>query len=404
MLICRPSQEWSDATVDGVLIHRRPTVHLRGLGRVVRDIELQAHIIGALSSFVRLAQARIVVDVIESPEWLAEGLLLGGLRNVALVMHLHTPVCLLHEQSGDAQRLSYRLSNHLERWSTHRSDAIMAASHMLAKRLVGAGWLPPQRMVDIIPLPVDMERVACVSGPQETLPIALAVGRVEARKAPELLASAVAMVAEEVPDAKAVFVGRSSGDVAGEPYVSWVSQRLSSAGRCTFVGEVSPGAVVAWYGRSRVVVVASRFESFSIAAVEGMAAGRPVVVSDSVGAEELVRDTGAGVVVPVGDVEVLAAAILPYLLDPVLAEKAGAEGRRIVAERCDPDTVAETRERVYKRAIASRRGGPGSAFRPSGAMTVMTSLIVRCIEREFLSRQPRSPWRRGGFRRRSARG
>jgi glycosyltransferase involved in cell wall biosynthesis len=90
-------------------------------------------------------------------------------------------------------------------------------------------------------------------------------------------------------------------------------------------------------------------------ALEAMAAGRPVVCTDQVGAAEHVTAAGAGTVVPVGRIHDLAEALAVFLDHAEAAERAGTRGRDAVRDRCDPDAAAAAREQLYQEAIVARR-------------------------------------------------
>jgi glycosyltransferase involved in cell wall biosynthesis len=89
--------------------------------------------------------------------------------------------------------------------------------------------------------------------------------------------------------------------------------------------------VEAIYADSEVFVQTSRYEALSIALVEAMASGLPVVASDVGETSELVRETVNGYVVSVGDVEAIAAGVELLLGDDVLrgrlAEAAARDAR-----------------------------------------------------------------------------
>jgi phosphatidylinositol alpha-mannosyltransferase len=73
------------------------------------------------------------------------------------------------------------------------------------------------------------------------------------------------------------------------------------------------------------------FESFGLVLVEAMAAGRPVVTSDIPGYREVVRHEVEGLLVPPGDEEGLAAALLRLLADKEQQERMGRNGRERAA-------------------------------------------------------------------------
>lgn len=84
------------------------------------------------------------------------------------------------------------------------------------------------------------------------------------------------------------------------------------------------------YGRASVVVLALKpnlhVSGLSVL-LEAMACSRPVVVTDSPGLREYVRDGETGVVVPLGDADALAAGVEELLADPERARTLGAAGR-----------------------------------------------------------------------------
>jgi glycosyltransferase involved in cell wall biosynthesis len=183
-------------------------------------------------------------------------------------------------------------------------------------------------------------------------PVILVIGRVEPRKAPEVVVEATARLAEEIEGVELVMVGGSGGELNGRPYRQWVRSEAERLGvRLTLVGHADRDEILQWYGRSRVVAVPSHFESFSITAVEGAACGRPVICSPRVGAREVLGND-PGLTVPVGDAEALADRMRPFLLDAGLAEQTGKRLHDAVAEACAPSRVAAERVAVYEDAIA----------------------------------------------------
>jgi len=98
------------------------------------------------------------------------------------------------------------------------------------------------------------------------------------------------------------------------------------------------------YRRSRVVVVAlhpNLHVSGVTVALEAMACGRPVVITDTPGMRDYVEDGETGLLVPAGDPAALATAIADLLLDPDRAAAFGAAGRRSVERRFTTEMQAQ---------------------------------------------------------------
>jgi glycosyltransferase involved in cell wall biosynthesis len=136
---------------------------------------------------------------------------------------------------------------------------------------------------------------------------------------------------------------------------TWLERRAGELGLpCRLVGHVAFSELLDLYAEARVVVVPSRFENFSVAGLEGMAAARPVVATSTNGMAYLIERSSGGTIVPPDDPQALAAAIAPYLADPGHAAATGARGRTEVAS-LNARVIARRREEAYRRAIDAHR-------------------------------------------------
>ena len=121
------------------------------------------------------------------------------------------------------------------------------------------------------------------------------------------------------------------------------------------VGPVAPDDVTRVIEEARYAVVPSTCdEVFGLAALEAMAAGRPVVASDVGALPELVG-TGRGRLVPPGDAAALADALQRYAEDPSVAAAEGARAREFVADEYSPEVHLAGLEAAYEIAIELRR-------------------------------------------------
>jgi glycosyltransferase involved in cell wall biosynthesis len=125
-----------------------------------------------------------------------------------------------------------------------------------------------------------------------------------------------------------------------------------------FEGFVPERALVDFYNTCQVFVLPAtdaRQEGYGLVAMEAMACGVPVVVTDAAGIADLVRDCNAGLVVPARDPSALAGAIEQFLSDPELARHQGAQGRKAVEERFSWRAIAHEYEQLYAQALAAAR-------------------------------------------------
>jgi glycosyltransferase involved in cell wall biosynthesis len=350
VLSCWPDQETRDVDDRGVQVHRRPRVRVPGLRRVLPGANAPKRVEAVISAWREARKLDLHPDVVNIPDWMGEGLAFTFVPGLPTVSYLHTPLRLITEHNQRELGWPGKLADKLERTAVRRSTIVTSTSQLLADDLIELGWLGRDE-VRVIPAPLDVERFAGVAPVRETGPVVLVIGRVEPRKAPEVVVRAVARLAEEIPDVELVLVGGSGGELHGRPYREEVAAEAERLGvRLTLVDHADRDEVLAWYGRSRVVAVPSHFESFSITAVEAAACRRPVICSTRVGAREVLGDDPA-LTVPVGDVDALVDRLRPFLLDAELAARTGDRLHDAVEERCAPVRVAARRVEVYEEAI-----------------------------------------------------
>ena len=97
-----------------------------------------------------------------------------------------------------------------------------------------------------------------------------------------------------------------------------------------------------------------RPEPFGLALVEAMEAGTPLVAADAGAVREVVTAGLNGLLVPPGDPEILATALLALQHDPGRRSRMAAEGLVTVREHFDAAQVARRVEAIYEAVLARR--------------------------------------------------
>jgi glycosyltransferase involved in cell wall biosynthesis len=88
-----------------------------------------------------------------------------------------------------------------------------------------------------------------------------------------------------------------------------------------------------------------------------MSVGMPLVTTDTFGGGEMIRPGQDGMVVPVGDVEAMAGAIIEIAGDRARAAQMGRSALRRAAEWLSPARIAEESLEVYRQVIANGKNG-----------------------------------------------
>jgi len=349
--VCAENQKAADYRLDGVDVHCRRLLHVPRFHRIQRISRIPRTLtrfrIG-LTTYVELRRLSIPFDVVEFPDWNAEGWTLAAFRSLPLVVQMHG-LPMICEYQGKAPSRDVAWASFLEHLAVRRADVIISPSSVQVQETRKIGWLR-DRHIEIVPYAVglsDWDDVVPVGNSQ---PVVLFIGRVEHWKAPETLARAMPIVRRQVPEAEAWFVGREMLR-GGTPYITWMERTIGPLEGCKFLGYLGREQLKEVMSASRVLAAPSMFDSFSIVALEAMSAGRPVVATSAAGVAEFVESSGGGVIVPPDDPPALAAALLQFLTSPAHATEVGAAGRRGVAGWLTPDQVAARREALYQQAI-----------------------------------------------------
>ncbi|HJQ38105.1 MAG TPA: glycosyltransferase [Thermoanaerobaculia bacterium] len=240
-----------------------------------------------------------------------------------------------------------------DRIATRSATIVIAVSQAVRQNLLDAGVA--DRRIRVIHNGVDLAALdaATVDGtlpwPEEWRDALLiaCTGNFIAYKGHRVLLHAFQQIVRNRPDARLVLIGEG-------PEREALQQLANTLGIAQYV--VMPGSredVPALLRHCRLYVQPSLVESFGIAAAEAMASRLPVVAARVGGLPELVDDQ-SGVLVPPGDADALAKAVLALAADPSRACELGNAGRaRVESEFTLQRHVARTAA-VYEEAVSSR--------------------------------------------------
>jgi glycosyltransferase involved in cell wall biosynthesis len=266
------------------------------------------------------------------------GRLAGRLTGVKVVSTLHGLISDSKEMSAPKRALYGAIVHGTD----HLTDWWIAVSRALWAGLRHTG------RATYVPNGVDMELAAegeDRSLPREAGPVVLCLGRLSREKGQDVLLDAMARVARAVPGV----VVWMAGEGPTGPKLRSQSARLGIADRVRFLGfreHIAP-----LLRETAVLALPSRGEGLPISALEAMSLGVPVVATAVGGVPDLLPCEDVGRLVPPEDPDALAAALVPLLCDPTLAQRIGASGRAHVGANFSSDRMAEGTAAVYRAVL-----------------------------------------------------
>ncbi|MCW5943799.1 MAG: glycosyltransferase family 4 protein [Fimbriimonadaceae bacterium] len=182
--------------------------------------------------------------------------------------------------------------------------------------------------------------------------IVMYVGRFVREKGIHVLLNAASAVLARQPKTKFVIVG-GGNRVALERFSRWYGLE----DKVLFTGFMADRSLHRLFRCADVAVFPSLYEPFGIVALEGMAAGAPVVTSDAGGLKEVVLHDVTGTTSYAGNPESLAWAILRAIEDPDRAKRLSEMAtKRLVADFNWEGIARQTKlvyERVWREFLAS---------------------------------------------------
>ena len=182
-------------------------------------------------------------------------------------------------------------------------------------------------------------------------PVVGFVGRQVQEKGMLELMAAARIVREKMPDVRFLFIGPVDTQKA-DALMPETAQDYGIHDMCHFLGMRQD--MPRLYSIMDVFVLPSHREGFPRSPMEASAMRVPCIVTNIRGCREAVEHNRNGVLVPLGDVQALAKAIIELLTDREKALKMGEEGRKIAEERFDERHVFEKVKSEYTRLMREK--------------------------------------------------
>lgn len=293
-------------------------------------------------------------DVIHAHDWLVAPASISSKHylKVPLVATIHsTEVGRSHGLHGPD---SYLIDG-FEWWLTYEAKRVIVASYSM-KREVEEHFHLPSEKIDVIPNAIDASKyevnidrgaVKRKFGIDPGERVVLFIGRLVPQKGAEYLIMATPKIIEQHPEARIVIVG--NGWVKGHLLNLALSTGYSH--KITFLGFISDRDLIELTLSSDVLVIPSIYEPFGIVALEGMAAGVPIVASNVGGLSEVIEHDKTGFLAYRESPDSIAWGVNRILSDPGYASWLVQNAKKKIREVYSWEAVARRTIEVYKRTI-----------------------------------------------------
>jgi glycosyltransferase involved in cell wall biosynthesis len=174
-----------------------------------------------------------------------------------------------------------------------------------------------------------------------------AIGNIRPAKGYEFFLRAARRIVDAQPHCRFVIVGEGAGE--GLNRLHDLRQQLGLQDVVHFAGFRADTVTV--LHNLDLYLLSSISEGFSIACIEAMACGLPVVATRSGGPEEIIRENDVGLLVPPSSAEALAEAVLHLLNNPERQLEMAARATAMVARRFALQTMLDHYANLYRRIL-----------------------------------------------------
>jgi glycosyltransferase involved in cell wall biosynthesis/peptidoglycan/xylan/chitin deacetylase (PgdA/CDA1 family) len=258
----------------------------------------------------------------------------------------------------------------MQRASYAAAHRVVANSQAAADKLRGEGV--PNYKILVIPNGIDPSAFPEHTYPSTPRRIAM-VACLREEKRIDVLIRAMPQVLARYPDVELAL----GGEGRCREELTRITHELGLTERVRFLGHRDDVPQV--LAEADLFVLPSRSEAFPNSVMEAMAAGLPVIASNVGGIPELVRDGHNGRLVPAGDVDALARAMLDVLETPSQAERFGRAGREIIERTYSFDRMVDQFETLYETEYGARKTAP------TGRRSRTVQVVKRTLMHSYLN-------------------
>ncbi|MDT8861735.1 DUF1957 domain-containing protein [Alkalihalobacillus sp. MEB130] len=299
-----------------------------------------------MTRYVEKLSRKYQFDIIHAHDWLV------GVTAVAAKKSLQLPLlATIHatehgRNNGIHSEMQYEINQ--KEWElTFEANRVIVCSDYMKEELLSIFSMPEEKL-SVIPNGVDIELLQPYTNngipkmnDQFTV---FSVGRMVKEKGYQTVIEAAAVLKERNEKVRFVIAGK--GPMLEEYQRQVVERQLES--HVTFLGFVSDEERNTWFCQCDATIFPSYYEPFGIVALEGLAAGKATIVSDTGGLAGIIRHEENGLKVIPGDVNSIVSQVLYLYNHPITREAIATQGLRDVKSRFNWETIAKQTEEAIE--------------------------------------------------------
>ena len=226
------------------------------------------------------------------------------------------------------------------RWLIAQMDAVVATSD------AAAALVPNVTTV----LPHGVDTATFRPAPKTSAPSLVVVGRIRPEKGVHILIDALCQILPAHPRVTVHMIGQVQG--ADRPFAAQQRHKLQVAGidqQVIWHGEQPQERVAELMGQSHILAATPLYEGYGLTALEGLASGCAVLLSDTGIFADAVAQDSVGRLVPVNDAAATATALADLLGDADRLQGLQRRAREVAEMHYSIDTEADRLLRLYNR-------------------------------------------------------
>jgi glycosyltransferase involved in cell wall biosynthesis len=299
------------------------------------------------------------IDVVEFPEWAAEGYVhlvnRSAWNHIPAIVQLHGPLVMFGHAMGwpDLESELYRTGTVLEAACVRLADAVYSSS------VCSADWVArhygvPRTAIRVLHAGVDVQAFSPRDRPKAPRPTVVFAGKLVPNKGILELVAAVAALAREIPTVRLTLIGRCEPSMAER--LSGIAVRAGAGDLLEFAGFVAREDLPEHLSRAHVFAMPSHYEPGpGLVYLEAMACGLPVIGCAGAGAAEVIQHGVTGFLVAPRDVGAVASALRAILGDDARREAMGRAARQYAVEQADARQCVAAIEAYYGEVVSRPR-------------------------------------------------